>query len=192
MAEELPNVSFASFEKGGQPPAIPAQEARRQAPDFFFFAPRTEELVLLRDNPTVRRQVQEENAAYGQNMPVRVLAGKPVLAYFWGPQTVGSKPFCQSCPEAMATMQRLHEQWALKGLNVVGLGIMASDGDVKAAADSYSHLLGRYAGEAAGALGINTVPGWALIDKGGSVVAASDKGIDEAYLSNRIRELVGK
>lgn len=182
-AQDLPSVSFHFLERGGPAAPIKAQEARRKAPDFFFFSLRTEELVLLRDNPQVRRQVLEENGAYRQDMPVRVLAGSPVLVYFWA-------PYCKACPDAMDAMQALHDEWGLK-LWVVGLGMYGPDQDVRAITSKYTHHIGRHGGNAAGELGIGKMPGWALIDKAGNVVASSDAGVDAKYLSNRIRELVG-
>lgn len=166
---------------------IPTREAREKAPNFAFFATRSKQIVLFRDDPALRRQVQQENAAYGQNLEVRVLAGRPVLVAFWGP-----KSFCGGCEAKMEVFQKLHEEFALDEVQVVGLGFEVPSRDTDYA-KKFEYAAGpyRYTGKsAAETMGLNNIPSWALIDKNGEVFAKSESGITFDYIAEQIRKML--
>lgn len=166
------------------------REARAKAPNFGFFAPRTRQVVVLREDATLEMLLEMEAASGGGSQGVRRLSGWAVLLYVWGPVAVGSRPFCPACPAAMDLAQRLHDRFALGGLRVVGLGVQAPDGELAESSLRYAHLVGRDTRDAAGALGIRNVLGWVLIDGAGRIVVGSNKPMDEAYLTGKIEALL--
>ncbi|MBI4347552.1 MAG: TlpA family protein disulfide reductase [Elusimicrobia bacterium] len=140
-----------------------------------------------------RALLSKEVVRYGgpRAAGVQSLDGGPLLVYFWGPAT-----YCRACGQAMTVFESLHRDFALKGLQIVGLGLeIPPDGekDAEALAGKFSHLIGPYRPNgrtAAEGIGLNNIPSWALVDSRGKVFAKSDVGVDRDYIAGKIREML--
>ena len=114
--------------------------------------------------------------------------GKVLVVNYWA-------SWCAPCVEEMPTLSRLQREYAMRGVQFVGIGVDEADNlrkFLKATPVAYPVLVGDVAGTQTPGLQIRGLPYTLVIDRDGRIAAGRLGRIDEATLDPILRRLAAQ